>query len=146
MKKKKLITPTLLRNGQQTRDVFSTHPCALSSNTMGHQSLLFLSISGKDKLLRLKSKTYFNYRISISLKCEPISNMSRLRQERKLARSKKTNKMLISGSLVFFVSWAPLNVLNVFLELYRPFQVNKFILNMQLWTAIPFIVYELCGT
>ena len=43
--------------------------------------------------------------------------------------------MLISVSLVFFLSWGPLNVMNLFLELYRPFQVNKFLFDMHLWTA-----------
>ena len=63
-------------------------------------------------------------RISLSLKCEPTPNISKQRKARMLARRKKTNQMLISVSLVFFLSWAPLNLLNLFLELHGPFEVD----------------------
>jgi hypothetical protein len=74
-----------------------------------------------------ESKNSFFFRISLSLKCEPTPNISRQRQARKLARRKKTNQMLISVSLVFFLSWAPLNLLNLFLEIHGPFEVHLYV-------------------
>ena len=42
---------------------------------------------------------------------------------RKLARRKKTNMMLIIVSLVFFLSWAPINLYNLVLDIGHPFKV-----------------------
>ena len=42
---------------------------------------------------------------------------------RKIARRKKTNLMLILVSIIFFLSWAPINIYNVFLDIVESFQV-----------------------
>ena len=47
------------------------------------------------------------------------------RSNRKMARRKKTNLMLIMVSLVFFLSWAPINVYNLVLDIGHPFEVMK---------------------
>ena len=66
-------------------------------------------------------------RISNTIRLEPISSSSStLRQARKMARRRKTNLILISVTLVFFVSWAPLNILNMFLEFQRPVEVSVY--------------------
>ena len=53
-----------------------------------------------------------------------MGNMvSTARMGRKLARRKRTNMMLIILSLVFFLSWAPINIYYLVLDIGQPFQV-----------------------
>ena len=78
-----------------------------------------------DKSLVFESPTYINFRISNYLKIESTLNNSRQRRERNAARRKKTNKILVSVSLVFFISWAPLNILTLALDFYQPFEVKS---------------------
>ena len=47
------------------------------------------------------------------------------RIQRKLARRKKTNILLIMVSLVFFFSWAPMNIYNLVIDIGQPFQVTQ---------------------
>ena len=75
--------------------------------------------------LIFESPTYINLRISNSLKIESTLNNSRQRRERNNARRKRTNKILVSVSLVFFISWAPLNILTLALDFYQPFEVKS---------------------
>ena len=42
---------------------------------------------------------------------------------RKMNRRKRTNFILTTISIVFFVSWAPLNILNVIINTDNPFKV-----------------------
>ena len=42
---------------------------------------------------------------------------------RKMNRRKRTNCILTTISIVFFVSWAPLNILNVIINTENPFKV-----------------------
>ena len=46
---------------------------------------------------------------------------------RKLARRKKTNRLLMSVSIIFFLSWAPLNIYNMILDIFTPFDVSRMI-------------------
>ena len=50
-------------------------------------------------------------------------HVSKKIRKRKLSRRKKTNRMLIMVSFVFFLSWAPLNILNLTYDLFSSFQV-----------------------
>ena len=54
----------------------------------------------------------------------PIAGIDTNKNTRKLARKKKTNLMLIMFSLVFFLSWAPINIYNLVLDIVHPFQVT----------------------
>ena len=54
----------------------------------------------------------------------PSTSDSHKIRMRRMARKKKTNRMLMMVSLVFFLSWAPLNVLNLALDIFGPFQVR----------------------
>ena len=45
--------------------------------------------------------------------------------QRKMNRRKRTNFILAATSIVFFVSWAPLNILNVIINTENPFKVNQ---------------------
>ena len=47
-----------------------------------------------------------------------------IRARRKISRRKRTDILLTVISLVFFVSWAPLNILNVAVNVNNPFKVN----------------------
>ena len=38
-----------------------------------------------------------------------------------MERRKKTNRMLITVTIIFFVSWAPLNLFNILLDIFEPF-------------------------
>ena len=53
------------------------------------------------------------------------STIATSRSKRKLARRKKTNLMLILVSLVFFFSWAPVNIYNLVLDIAKPFKVTN---------------------
>ena len=39
-----------------------------------------------------------------------------------MERRKKTNRMLISISFLFFLSWAPINIFNILLDVANPFK------------------------
>ena len=52
-----------------------------------------------------------------------MSNTNTNKNTRKLARRRKTNLMLIIVSLVFFISWAPINIYNLVLDIVQPFKV-----------------------
>ena len=52
-----------------------------------------------------------------------MAGMNTNKNNRKLARRKKTNLMLILVSLVFFLSWAPINIYNLVLDIGHPFKV-----------------------
>ena len=55
----------------------------------------------------------------------PLTNMTnRAKLARKMARRKKTNLMLILFSVVFFLSWAPINIYYLVLDIGHPFQVS----------------------
>ena len=59
-----------------------------------------------------------------------ISTINSSSITRKLARRKKTNRLLISASIIFFISWAPLNIYNLVLDIFSPFDVSRlFIFN-----------------
>ena len=45
---------------------------------------------------------------------------------RKMAIRKKTNRMLMMVSLVFFTSWAPLNIFNLVMDVFSPLRWVKF--------------------
>ena len=42
-----------------------------------------------------------------------------------MERRKKTNRMLITVSIIFFMSWAPLNIFNIVIDIFEPFQNNE---------------------
>ena len=93
-------------------------------------SLLFVAIEFLTKnvgSLEVKYSPPPCIRISKSLKCDTTSNLSSQRRTRNIARRKRTNKILISVSLVFFISWAPLNILSLILDYQSPLsQVRLF--------------------
>ena len=43
-----------------------------------------------------------------------------------MERRKKTNRMLIGVSLLFFLSWAPINMFNIVLDNFEPFGVCQY--------------------
>jgi D-alanyl-lipoteichoic acid acyltransferase DltB (MBOAT superfamily) len=45
------------------------------------------------------------------------------RRARQMQRRKRTNFMLVLVSLTFFISWAPLNIFNIILDLTNAFKV-----------------------
>jgi hypothetical protein len=47
------------------------------------------------------------------------------RRARQMQRRKRTNFMLVLVSLTFFISWAPLNIFNIILDLTNAFKVGK---------------------
>jgi hypothetical protein len=54
---------------------------------------------------------------------QSMPGMNTNKNTRKLARRRKTNLMLIIVSLVFFISWAPINIYNLVLDVVHPFKV-----------------------
>ena len=44
--------------------------------------------------------------------------------QRKLARRRRTNMLLMMVSLVFFIAWAPIHIYLIVLDVIKPFQVN----------------------
>ena len=42
-----------------------------------------------------------------------------------MQRRRKTNKMLITVSVIFFLSWAPLNILNIVIDTFEPFDNSE---------------------
>ena len=39
-----------------------------------------------------------------------------------MERRKKTNRMLITVTIIFFLSWAPLNLFNIVFDIFEPFE------------------------
>ena len=72
--------------------------------------------------------SFINFRISFSLTCESKPDISHQRQIRKIERKKKTNRMLVAISLAFFVPWAPLNVINLVMDIHGPYEVFYYII------------------
>ena len=90
---------------------------------------------------------YFLTHLSVYRVCSvltPSSSMtfSSKRNARKLARKKKTNMMLMLVSLVFFISWAPINIYNLVLDIANPFQVTHYI-HLLLTKPPPFLLSPL---
>ena len=54
-----------------------------------------------------------------------ISTINSSSITRKLARRKKTNRLLISASIIFFISWAPINIFVLVLDIFSPFDVSR---------------------
>ena len=72
----------------------------------------------------------FVYRIAISAtpKVTITENGNTVRsktQERKLARRRRTNFLLMMVSLVFFVAWAPIHIYLLALDIINPYQVKS---------------------
>ena len=42
-----------------------------------------------------------------------------------MERRKKTNRMLITVTIIFFVSWAPLNLFNILIDTFEPFDNSE---------------------
>ena len=55
---------------------------------------------------------------------------SKPRMLRQIHRRKKTNIILTLISFVFFISWAPLNILNVIINIYNPFHTEESLVTM----------------
>ena len=56
-----------------------------------------------------------------------------------MARRRKTNLMLVLVSVLFFISWAPLNIFNTVLDVTSLFKVNinlKFFLYLNLFDPL----------
>ena len=53
-------------------------------------------------------------------------NATKPKALRKINRRKNTNRILMIISIVFFVSWAPLNILNIIINTENPFKVWLF--------------------
>ena len=53
----------------------------------------------------------------------PETNM---RMMRKMARIKRANIILVGVSLIFFICWAPINILNIFMNISTMFKVRTF--------------------
>ncbi|CAG0902057.1 unnamed protein product [Darwinula stevensoni] len=51
-----------------------------------------------------------------------LKESSQARQEREDIRIRRTNKLLLSIALIFCVSWLPLNLFNLFVDLFNPFE------------------------
>ena len=56
-----------------------------------------------------------------------------------MERRKKTNRMLITVTIIFFVSWAPLNLFNILLDIFEPFdnteQADMYAMFDNVWNA-----------
>ena len=62
--------------------------------------------------------------------CQKLTWQSNLplsshRRSRQMERRKKTNRMLITVTIIFFVSWAPLNLFNILIEILEPFDQTE---------------------
>ncbi|GIX73185.1 neuropeptide F receptor [Caerostris darwini] len=66
-------------------------------------------------------------RICRKLKCRMVAKGTKLqeKQARDKKRVKKTNLLLVSISLIFGLSWLPLNILNVVSDFFYPFSDNS---------------------
>ena len=61
----------------------------------------------------------------MSLGFQASQNLSSHRRARQMKRRKKTNRLLITVSVIFFLSWAPLNIFNIVIDIFDPFQNNE---------------------
>ena len=68
--------------------------------------------------------TLLYFRVSLALTSQANESLSSHRRARQMERRKRTNRMLISVSIIFFVSWAPLNLFNIFIDIFEPFVDN----------------------
>ena len=59
-------------------------------------------------------------------------NLSSQRRARQMERRKKTNRLLITVSVIFFLSWAPLNIFNIIIDIFEPFKNNETDVEMML--------------
>ena len=78
-------------------------------------------------------------RISNTITKSHSHKFSKQIARRKIRRTNKTNRMLMMVSLVFFISWAPLNIFNLVLDIFSPFKVclRIFILMSVNFPSIP---------
>ena len=60
-----------------------------------------------------------------SLGSQANQNLSSHRRARQMERRKKTNRMLITVSVIFFMSWAPLNIFIIIIDIFEPFENNE---------------------
>ena len=76
--------------------------------------------------------------------CQKLTRQSNLplsshRRSRQMERRKKTNRMLITVTIIFFVSWAPLNLFNILLDIFEPFdnteQADMYAMFDNVWNA-----------
>ena len=51
--------------------------------------------------------------------------LSSHRRSRQMERRRKTNRMLITVTIIFFVSWAPLNMFNILIDTFEPFDNSE---------------------
>jgi len=79
-------------------------------------------------LIVLVSYTMIYRKIRIS---DQRINASQPSALRKMNRRKKTNFILGTTSIVFFISWAPLNILNVIINTYNPFEVISVMISIK---------------
>ena len=62
--------------------------------------------------------------------CQCLSRQSSVplsshRRSRQMERRRKTNRMLITVTIIFFVSWAPLNLFNILIDTFEPFDNSE---------------------
>ena len=62
--------------------------------------------------------------------CQCLSRQSNVplsshRRSRQMERRRKTNRMLITVTIIFFVSWAPLNLFNILIDTFEPFDNSE---------------------
>ena len=63
--------------------------------------------------------------------CQYLSRQSNVpalashRRSRQMERRRKTNRMLITVTIIFFVSWAPLNLFNILIDTFEPFDNSE---------------------
>ena len=76
--------------------------------------------------------------------CQKLTRQSNLplsshRRSRQMERRKKTNRMLITVTIIFFVSWAPLNLFNILIDIFEPFdnteQADMYAMFDYVWNA-----------
>ena len=113
------------RIGPHIISVFSTRLYVSLSSILDLLVLLLTSISSKTCLILVISSFHPLFRISSSLQVDLLSSITSQRQVRMIARRKRTDKILLSATLVFFLSWAPLNILNLVLDFQTPVEVNR---------------------
>ena len=66
---------------------------------------------------------YIYYKVCKSIPITQTSKTTNNRTIRKMARRRRTNNILIAVSLVFFICWAPINMLNILLNISNMLKV-----------------------
>ena len=113
-----------IRAGNHSTVASSTLASASPFNTCFRVSLSALSTPSMSGSWEL-GNIFLVSRVCQCLGRQSNVNLSSHRRSRQMERRKKTNRMLITVTIIFFISWAPLNIFNIVIDIFEPFDNSE---------------------